>query len=106
MPQSLLRSLPDARIQEVFECLVDRGNLRIERIVSQGQATPQGEWYDQEEHEWVLVLSGFGILEFESGESVRLDAGDALLLPAHTRHRVAETASTEPTVWVAVFWRD
>ena len=82
--------------------LYDNGETRIEKIVSCGQASPEGFWYDQEEDEWVCVLRGEAELELEAGR-VLLREGDGFLLPAHLRHRVARTSA--PCVWLCVFSR-
>lgn len=103
--QSLLNALPRQLPQEQFDALLTRPGLRIERIVSTGQASPPDHWYDQEEHEWVLVLQGAGRLAFEDGRELLLQPGDAIELPAHFKHRVAWTDPDQPTVWLAVFWR-
>src|SRR5712671_843401 len=55
---NLLSPLPDARTAEQVATLLTRPGLRVERIVSLGQASPPGFWYDQAEGEWVLVLAG------------------------------------------------
>jgi cupin 2 domain-containing protein len=79
--------------------LLERPSLRIERIVSTGQATPEGEWYDEDTDEWVLLLAGSARLRMEGEDEDRdLVPGDWLLLPAHCRHRVTWTQSTPPTV--------
>ena len=104
---SILDGLPDARFGEIFETIVERGGVRIERIVSHGQATPEGEWYDQEQDEWVLVLSGrAGLLIEGESEPRLLGPGAHVDLPAHCRHRVTWTAPDEPTLWLAVHWGD
>lgn len=91
---------------EQVDVLVEHGNLRIERIVSTGQASPEGFWYDQEEHEWVLLLSGSAGLRFEGEDGPRaLGPGDQAHIPAHTRHRVEWTAEGEHTIWLAIFYR-
>ncbi|MDN3685131.1 cupin domain-containing protein [Vibrio sinaloensis] len=90
----------------MFNDLVCARHVRIERILSHGQSSPETGWYDQDEHEWVLVLSGFGVLEFEDGREVRLEAGDYLNIPAHCKHKVQQTSPDEVTVWLAVFYRD
>jgi cupin 2 domain-containing protein len=96
------RPLPD----EVVELLLEREGLRIERIVSTGQATPEGQWYDQETDEWVLVVAGAARLRIEGEATDReLGEGDWILLPAHCRHRVAWTRAEPPTVWLAVHFR-
>ncbi len=91
--------------EESSDEILRRGPLRIERIVSCGQASPPGFWYDQDEGEWVLVLRGRAGLEIEGRDGVfEMGPGDYVDLPAHCRHRVAWTAEDEPTVWLAVFY--
>lgn len=89
---------------ERTEVLARGGAVRIERIVSTGQGSPPGFWYDQDEDEWVAVLAGRAGLEIAGGGILVLGPGDAVHLPAHRRHRVAWTADDEPTVWLAVFY--
>lgn len=38
--------------------LTSDSGLLVERIVSWGHVTPEGQWYDQEKDEWVLLLEG------------------------------------------------
>jgi cupin 2 domain-containing protein len=103
IPTNLLGSLPPAGDEELFQTLLERGGVRFERIVSSGQATPAGEWYDQAWDEWVLLLSGSAGLLLEGEPEPRdLLPGDWLLLPAHCRHRVEWTDPAGPTVWLAV----
>jgi cupin 2 domain-containing protein len=101
---NLFSGLPEGRQpEETFEPLVETRGLRIERIVSTGQTTPEGEWLDQDQSEWVVLLRGSARLLIE-GEPTerRLEPGDWLLLPAHCRHRVTWTSENEPAVWLAV----
>ena len=103
---NLLTGLPAAQASEKIERLVERPGLRIERIVSTGQASPPGFWYDQDWAEWVLVLAGSaGVLIDGEAEPRVLRPGDYLLIPAHRRHRVAWTEAERPTVWLAVHFR-
>jgi cupin 2 domain-containing protein len=89
--------------KEVFDNLLKRPGVRIERIVSAGQASPPGcFWYDQHWDEWVLLLAGRAGLVIEGEAEATLTAGDYVFLPAHTRHRVAWTDASGPTVWLAV----
>ena len=88
---------------ELTEVLLARADLRIERIVSHGHVTPPGEWYDQAEDEFVLLVSGAAHLELAGGEHLALAAGEWVLLPAHLRHRVTWTDPQQPSVWLAVF---
>ena len=102
---NIYESMPADAPREIFDDLLRREGLRIERIVSFGQASPEGFWYDQEVHEWVLLLRGGAGLEVEGRDGiVELKPGDHLDLPAGVRHRVAWTASGEPTVWLAVHY--
>jgi cupin 2 domain-containing protein len=101
---NILREL-SARIlaEEAFTTLVDRPGMRIERITSTGQATPEGEWYDQDTDEWVLLVEGAARLRIE-GESEDRAVSEAgwILLPAHCRNRVTWARPEPPTVWLAV----
>jgi len=100
--QNLLNNLPIAS-EEVFEDLLQGKAFRLERIVSTGQATPTGEWYDQDWNEWVILLSGAAHLRFEGESDVHcLKAGDAVLIPAHCRHRVEWTTPEQASVWLAL----
>ena len=102
---NLLRDLPDASGAEVTETLVVRPGLRIERIVSFGQASPPGFWYDQKDAEWVLLLAGAARLRFaDEPEERLLGPGDWVEIAAHRRHRVEWTDPARPTVWLAVFY--
>lgn len=103
---NLLNNLPVALPDEVTDVLLrGAGGFRLERIVSRGQASPPDFWYDQDEHEWVLLLEGAAGLRFEDEPAAReLRPGDHLLIPAHRRHRVEGTHPDAPTVWLTLFW--
>ena len=104
--RNLLREIPSDLKEEFVEALLSQDNLRIERIVSKGQSSPPGFWYDQSEHEWVVVLKGRATIRIEHQESLKeLGPGDPLFLPAHLRHRVEWTDPGEETIWLAVFWK-
>ncbi len=100
---NILQDLPEPTTDEVLETLLAGRGFKVERVVSTGQATPAGHWYDQAQDEWVLVLSGAARLRFESeAEQIEMVPGDTLLIPAHCRHRVESTSPAEPTVWLAI----
>ena len=99
---NLLHPLPDDLTEEVFTELLCHETVRIERIVSNGHASPEGFWYDQDDHEWLVLLEGEAGIEFVDSEPVHLHPGDTLNLPAHTRHRV--TFTSRPAIWLAVFY--
>jgi cupin 2 domain-containing protein len=99
---NLFQGLPQQLPQELFETLLQRDGVRLERIVSHGHSTPPGEWYDQQWDEWVILLSGSATLQFEEGEYHHLIPGDHLLIPARCRHRVEQTDSRERSIWLAL----
>jgi cupin 2 domain-containing protein len=100
---NLLTPVASARDAEILENLVVGDGIRIERIVSHGQASPSEFWYDQDMAEWVMVLSGRAGLAIAGETAERLlGPGDAVYLPAHCRHRVVWTDPDRPTVWLAV----
>jgi cupin 2 domain-containing protein len=104
---NLFANVPSAAPAEVLETLLVSGPIRIERIVSTGQATPPGEWYDQTQAEWVVLLRGAAGLRFEDEPAARvLGPGDWLHIAARRRHRVEWTDSGEPTIWLAVHVND
>lgn len=91
---------------EICEDLFKNKHIRIERILSQGQSSPESGWYDQDENEWVLVLKGSGTVVFEDGSQVKLKTGDYLNIPAHKKHRVSWTDPDRVTVWLAIFYTE
>ena len=106
-PANLFSDVPAQLPDELIDVLADNGQVCIERIVSRGHASPPGFWYDQQQHEFVLLLQGQAELELQNPqELLRLRAGDYLLIPAHRRHRVAWTSSAEDCIWLAVFYHD
>ena len=100
--RNILEGVPDKTAEEQIEILLSRPGIAIERIVSTGQASPPGFWYDQPQDEWVMVLKGAAALLIEGEAERRLAPGDFVFLPARKRHRVTWTAADEPTVWLAV----
>jgi cupin 2 domain-containing protein len=103
---NLLSPLPDASAAEAIDLIFRRACLRVERIVSLGQASPPGFWYDEDEGEWILLLAGAALLRFaDEPEPRRLVPGDCLDIVAHRRHRVEWTDPVQATVWLAVFYR-
>lgn len=91
--------LPD----ELITTLLAAANVRIERVVSHGHASHDDFWYDQDQHEWVIVLKGAARLRFEDG-IMEMTPGDFINIPAHKKHRVEWTTLDEPTIWLVVFY--
>ena len=104
---NLFADLPQHLPEEMVTTLLEAANVRIERIVSNGHSSAPGFWYDQDRHEWVMVLKGGARLRFEGEEQpVEMRPGDFVNIPAHRRHRVEWTTPDEPTIWLAVHYGD
>ncbi len=104
---NLLQLTTINRSEEDFATILQHEQLRIERIVSTGQQTPPGEWYDQAWDEWVLLLQGEAGLRLEGEAGTReLQAGDHCFLPARCRHRVEWTRAEPPTIWLAIHYQE
>ena len=88
--------------EEVTQPIFTAPGIRMERILSNGQVSPEGFWYDQPENEWVAVLTGEGEVAYPDGHRVMLKQGDTLLIPAHQKHRVSYTSA--PCIWLCVFY--
>ena len=101
---NLFADLPRQMPDELITTLLDAADVRIERIVSHGHASPDGFWYDQDRHEWVVVLKVAARLRFED-ETIEMKAGDFVNSPAHRKHRIEWTTPEELTIWLAVLYR-
>ena len=91
------------KTEEFFFEIFKNETIKIEKIVSNGQTSPENFWYEQEKSEFILLLEGFAILEFENRE-VELKKGDCINIKAKQKHRVKFTSLDEPTIWFAVFY--
>lgn len=100
---NLFTDIPVHLPEELFNTLLEAPNVRIERIVSHGHISPEGFWFDQDQHEWVLVMKGAARLQFEDN-TIEMKPGDHINISAHRKHRVDWTTSDEPTIWLAVFY--
>lgn len=98
--ENIFRQISGAAGKEEFLTLLEQDGVKIQRIVSHASSTPENEWYDQAYNEWVMVVRGWAVLEFEGGERIELKEGDYLTIPPHARHRVDETAPE--TIWLVV----
>lgn len=102
---NLFCDLPESIPEELFQTLIESGDVRIERIVSEGHASPPGFWYDQPLGEFVVLLQGSAVLQIEGEDQPRmLEPGDFVNLPAHQKHRVDSTDPRGKTVWLAIHY--
>jgi cupin 2 domain-containing protein len=97
--------IPPTLPAELVTILAADASVRIERIVSRGHASPPGFWYDQDEDELVLVVTGAAHLAIEGADVLALGPGDWVELPRHCRHRVEWTDPDRDTIWLAIFRR-
>lgn len=104
MLDNLLADRPNDLPEELTDILVQDAHIHIERILSRGHVTPDGQWYDSDKNEWVVLLTGAAELTYDDGRVQSLKAGDTVLLPAQTRHRVSWTDPADLCVWLAVYW--
>jgi cupin 2 domain-containing protein len=89
--------------EEFFFEIFKNKTIKVEKIVSNGQKSPENFWYEQDKSEFILLLEGFAILEFEN-RVVELKKGDCLNIEAYQKHKVKFTSLDEPTIWFAVFY--
>ncbi len=102
---NLFATITGALPDELFDVLAEGGAFKLVRIVSRGHATPAGQWYDQPDNEWVVLLQGSaGVLLAGEDEVHVLGPGDYLFLPAHLKHRVVWTDAEQDTVWLALHY--
>jgi cupin 2 domain-containing protein len=103
--KNLFADISGELAEESCTPIIRTDELRLERIVSRGHASPPGFWYDQETDEWVLLVKGGARLRFDNGREIDLKPGDHLLIPRHVCHRVEWTDPEKETVWLAVHFR-
>ena len=104
MKKNIFDNIPASIHKEIVETLIETDDVKIERIVSKGQSSPKGFWYDQDENEWLIVLKGSAKLLFENNELIQLSAGDYINIPAHKKHRVEWTDPETETIWLTIFY--
>lgn len=89
---------------ELFQSVISNNELSIERIISTGQKTPDGQWLEQDKSEWVILLQGESEISFEDGKGKILRKGDYLHIPKNTKHKVIRTSQDPPCIWLAVHY--
>ncbi len=103
MKNNIFQNISKNYKEEMFETIFEKKSLKIERIISNGQKTPDGEWYDQHWDEWVILLDGSAGLRFEGSNTIEMLAkGDYVYIPAGKKHRVEYTDTKQTTIWLAV----
>lgn len=102
---NLLKYSQNSGNEEIFDQLFKNESIMIERIISAGQSSPPGFWYEQEHNEWVLLLQGDAVIGYQDGQVIDLQTGDYLFLPAGLAHRVEKTSLDPPCIWLAIHFK-
>jgi cupin 2 domain-containing protein len=103
---NIFLNIPENIPEEIIDTIFSSEKIIIERIISKGQVSEEGFWYDQERNEWVILIKGAARIRFDNiDEPVQLKAGDHIHIPAHCRHRVEWTDPDCLTIWLAVFFK-
>lgn len=98
---NLFDSLVTESDNEIFDMIVKTNNIKLERISSFGNTTSPGEWYDQDDDEWVFLVKGnANILFKKDNELVKMEAGDHILIPKRIKHRVEYTS--QDALWLTL----
>jgi len=100
--KNFFKQIPADLPEELFDTILSSDSFRLERIISKGHATPKGQWYNQQDNEWVMLLKGSAGLRIEGQDIITMQQGDFILLPAGLKHRVEWTAPDTETIWLAL----
>jgi cupin 2 domain-containing protein len=105
--KDLFAGISDNLKEELIETILQTSNFRIERIVSHGQSSKEGFWYDKSDSELVILLKGNATLCFENqSQLIKMNPGDYLHIEKHVRHRVEWTNPELETIWLAVHYNE
>jgi cupin 2 domain-containing protein len=103
--KNIFNDIPSNLSKEILDEIILTDKIRIERIISKGQTSPENFWYDQEENEWVIVIKGKSKLKIiDEDELIELNEGDYINIPSHKKHRVEWTDPEIETIRLAVFY--
>ncbi|MFZ4398615.1 MAG: cupin domain-containing protein [Bacteroidales bacterium] len=91
--------------KELIDILFKNENIIIERIISFGNPSPDGFWYNQPNNEWVILLTGEAEIEYKNGDKIYLKAGDYLLIPSNQEHRVSYTSKSPNCTWLCFYFK-
>ncbi len=103
-PKNIYKNIPSSINEEIFEIIDSTDDVKVERIISDGNSSPKDFWYDQEKNELVFLLQGSAVIEYKDGNKIEMNPGDYLIIPPHQLHRVNETSKEEKTIWLAIHY--
>mgnify|MGYP003385494513 CR=1 FL=1 len=101
---NIFKNIPSNLDSEAFNEILSNDSLKIERIISKGQCSPEHGWYQQTQNEWLILLQGAATLTFDDNRELHLKPGDYLNIPAKQRHKVSWTAPDIETIWLTVHY--
>ena len=101
---NIFESIPEEIDVEIFDLLIQRNNIKVERIISKGHSSPKTGWYDQDHNEWVIVLKGEATITIEGNIELNLKVGSYVDIPTHTKHKVSWTKPNSETIWLAIHY--
>ena len=91
--------------EEIFDTILNEKSFFIERIITNGQCTPEDTWLSQARAEFVMLLKGEARLRFRSDNSfVNLKAYEYIVIPPNCEHRVDWVSENEEVIWLAVHY--
>ena len=102
---NIYSNIPKKLSDEMVDVIFQSEIIRIERIISDGQASPDNFWYDQDENEWVILLKGKAKIKYQDEAEQYLMEGDYIFIPSHKKHRVEWTDNNTKTIWLAVLFK-
>ncbi len=103
---NIYSKIPNSKRKEIFQALSQNKSVKIERIISCGQATKKDKWLKTRHAEWVILLKGAARLRFRKNNRLfNLKPGDYILISANSPHRVEWTHPRVKTIWLAVHSR-
>ena len=103
--KNIFGELPQNLPEEVFDKIIDGKDFFVERIISDGHASPPNFWYDQETNEFVMLMSGSAKILYGDGNTFSLLPGDYLIIPTHQKHRVEDTDKNQKTIWLTIHYK-
>lgn len=102
--KNIFENIPNKFGTEFLEEVLSTKDFKLERIVSEGDSSPENFWYDQDKNEFVLLLSGSAKICFDNGRILELKPGDYFVIEAHQKHRVDSTDPNQKTFWLTLHY--
>lgn len=92
--------------KEIFEEIANGSSFRMERIISPHMPNGASKWYEQEEHELVILLQGVAKIEYENSDIITLKQGDYITIKPMNKHRVYYTSKEPLAIWLTIHYKN